>query len=169
MTRENESFRILIVDDNLEIRMVLEEHLREEGYLTDGAGSGPEALQKYEKRAYDLIVTDLNMPEMTGIQLIKEMGKKENSTEFIIITGYAALDTAIEAVKAGAFDYLVKPFRIEELTVVIKNARDKILLKKANKQLFDKLKGFYGEISRYKQWLNDEEKLAHLAPKELDT
>ncbi len=69
---------------------------------------------------------------MTGIDLIKEIAKEgEGTTEFIIITGYASLDTAIEAVKAGAYDYLVKPFRIEELKVVIKNARDKIELRKA--------------------------------------
>ncbi len=80
------------------------------------------------------------MPGMTGIELIKELAGDENTTEFIIITGYASLDTAIVAVKAGAFDYIVKPFRIEELCVVIKNAKDKIMLKKANKQLFDKLK-----------------------------
>ena len=88
-------------------------------------------------------------------------------TEFIIITGYASLDSAIEAVKAGAFDYLVKPFRIEELMVVIKNARDKIMLKKANSQLFDKLKNFYVEISKYRQWLNDEQ-VSRLVDKKLE-
>ncbi len=104
---------------------------------------------------------------MTGMELIKAISKEESSTEFIIITGYASLDTAIEAVKAGAFDYIVKPFRIEELRVVIKNARDKIMLKKANKQLFDKLRSFYFEISRYRKWLDDED-IAQFMQKELD-
>ncbi len=157
MTRKNESFRILIVDDNREIRLILEEYLREEGYAAEGAGDGREALTKHSDARYDLIITDLNMPGMTGIELIKEIGKEESTTEFIIITGYASLDTAIEAVKAGAFDYIVKPFRIEELKVVIKNAKDKIMLKKANKQLFDKLRSFYSEISRYRKWLDDED------------
>jgi YesN/AraC family two-component response regulator len=97
------------------------------------------------------------MPGMTGIDLIKEVAKDESTTEFIIITGYASLDTAIEAVKAGAFDYIVKPFRIEELKVVIKNVKDKVMLKKANKQLFDRLKSFYVEVSRYRKWLDDED------------
>jgi DNA-binding NtrC family response regulator len=154
MTSKDEPFRILIVDDNREIRSILEEYLREEGHFAEGAADGKEALAKYAQTPFDLIVTDLNMPEMTGIELIKEIAKGENTTEFIIITGYASLDSAIEAVKAGAFDYLVKPFRIEELMVVIKNAKDKIALKKANKQLFDKLKGFYFEISRYRKWLD---------------
>ena len=158
MTRKDEPFRILIVDDNREIRSILEEYLREEGYLAQGAADGKEALAKYAETAFDLIITDLNMPGMTGIELIREIaGMGENTTEFIIITGYASLDSAIESVKAGAFDYLVKPFRIEELKVVINNAKDKIVLKKANKQLFDKLKSFYFEISRYRKWLDAEQ------------
>ncbi len=161
MTRKDEPFSILIVDDNREIRGILEEYLREEGYLAQGAADGKEALAKYAETPFDLIITDLNMPGMTGIELIREIAKGENATEFIIITGYASLDSAIESVKAGAFDYLVKPFRIEELKVVIKNAKDKIALKKANKQLFDKLKGFYFEISRYRKWL-DAEQIARL-------
>ncbi len=157
MTRKDEPFSILIVDDNREIRGILEEYLREEGYLAQGAADGKEALAKYAETPFDLIITDLNMPGMTGIELVKEIAKGENTTEFIIITGYASLDSAIESVKAGAFDYLVKPFRIEELKVVIKNAKDKIVLKKANKQLFDKLKSFYFEISRYRKWLDAEQ------------
>jgi DNA-binding NtrC family response regulator len=157
MTRKSEPFRILIVDDNREIRTILEEYLKEEGHMAEGAGTAREALEKHSRTPFDLIITDLNMPGMTGMELIKEIGKGDSTTEFIIITGYASLDTAIEAVKAGAFDYIVKPFRIEELRVVIKNAKDKIMLTKANKQLFDKLKSFYFEISRYRKWLDDDE------------
>jgi DNA-binding NtrC family response regulator len=167
MAKKNESFRVLIVDDNREIRTILEEYLREEGYAAEGAGDGAEALAKHGESPFDLIITDLNMPGMTGMELIKAISKEESTTEFIIITGYASLDTAIEAVKAGAFDYIVKPFRIEELRVVIKNARDKIMLKKANKQLFDKLRSFYFEISRYRKWLDDED-IAQFMQKELD-
>jgi DNA-binding NtrC family response regulator len=168
MNSKNEPFRILIVDDNREIRTILEEYLNEEGYVAEGAIDGSEALQKHDDTPFDLIITDLNMPGMGGIDLIKEVGKDGSTTEFIIITGYASLDTAIEAVKAGAFDYIVKPFRIEELRVVIKNVRDKINLKKANKQLFDKLKSFYFEMSRYKKWL-DEDELAQFAQPEADS
>ena len=168
MTKKNESFRILIVDDNREIRTILEEYLREEGYAAEGAGDGNEALAKHGESPFDLIITDLNMPGMTGMELIKAISKEESTTEFIIITGYASLDSAIEAVKAGAFDYIVKPFRIEELRVVIKNARDKIMLKKANKQLFNKLRSFYFEISKYRKWLDDED-IAQFMQKELDS
>jgi DNA-binding NtrC family response regulator len=162
MAKKSESFRILIVDDNREIRAILEEYLREEGYEAQGAGDGKEALVLHGSSPFDLIITDLNMPGMTGIELIKELAKDGGTTEFIIITGYASLDTAIEAVKAGAFDYIVKPFRIEELKVVIKNAKDKVMLTKANKQLFDKLKSFYFEVSRYRKWLDDDD-MAHFS------
>jgi len=162
MKHRNDPFRILIVDDNREIRTILEEYLKEEGYVAEGATDGEDALKKHLDSPFDLIITDLNMPEMTGIELIRAVGKGDSPTEFIIITGYASLDTAIEAVKAGAFDYIVKPFRIEELKVVIKNARDKIALKKTNQLLFDKLKSFYFEISRYQKFL-DEDGLSQLA------
>jgi len=148
---KQETFRILIVDDNRELREILGEYLGGEGDFIDGAGDGREALEKYRTDPYDLIITDLNMPELTGIELIKEVAKYENNTEFIIITGYASLDTAIEAVKIGAFDYIVKPFRMEELKVVVKNARDKITLKNVNARLFDKLARFYEELARYRQ------------------
>jgi DNA-binding NtrC family response regulator len=168
MIKKDESFRVLIVDDNREIRSILEEYLREEGYLASGAGNAQEALDMQAQMAFDLVITDLNMPGMTGIDLIKEISKGEQGTEFIIITGYASLDTAIEAVKAGAFDYIVKPFRIEELKVVIKNVKDKVMLKKANQQLFDKLKSFYLEISRYRKVL-DEEELVQFSRAERDS
>ena len=157
MTKNSEPFRILIVDDDREIRTILVDYLRHHGYDAQGAQGGKEAIERHGDAPFDLIVTDLAMPGMTGIELIKELAADGNTTEFIIITGYASLDNAIEAVKAGAFDYILKPFRIEELGVVIKNAQDKIMLKKANKQLFDKLKSFYFEVSRYRKWLDDED------------
>ncbi|MBA4416593.1 MAG: hypothetical protein C0392_01590 [Syntrophus sp. (in: bacteria)] len=155
MNKKEEFFRILIVDDNKELREILGEYLKDEGDSVEGANNGKEALAKYNKNPYDLIITDLNMPELTGIELIKEIVKKQdNTTEFIIITGYASLDTAIEAIKVGAFDYIVKPFRMEELRVVVKNVKDKIMLKKVNAQLFKKLASFYEELERYKKQNN---------------
>jgi DNA-binding NtrC family response regulator len=151
MNNKEDVFRILIVDDNIELREILAEYLKDEGDSVEGADNGKEALAKFQKSPYDLIITDLNMPELTGIDLIKEIAKQETGTEFIIITGYASLDTAIEAIKVGAFDYIVKPFRMEELKVVVKNAKDKIMLKKMNFLLFKKLTSFYKELEKYKQ------------------
>ncbi len=150
MNSKEDVFRILIVDDNKELREILAEYLKEAGESVEGANNGREALEQFEKNPYDLIITDLNMPELTGIDLIKEVAKKETGAEFIIITGYASLDTAIEAIKVGAFDYIVKPFRMEELRVIVKNAKDKIMLKKMNALLFKKLTSFYRELEKYK-------------------
>lgn len=151
MNKTNESIRILIVDDNEELRSIMEEYLGDNDDFIEGACDGKDALKKHMEDPYDLIITDVHMPELTGIQLIRKIRERDDITEFIIITGYASLDTAIESIKIGVFDYIVKPFRIEELKVVVKNAKDKILLKKKNAELVKKLKGFYDEIERYKQ------------------
>lgn len=150
MIKRDENFRILIVDDNTELREILEEYLHDEAGQIDGASNGREALAKHSQAPYDLIITDLNMPEISGMEMIKSIKQENDITEFIIVTGYASLDSAVEAVKMGAFDYIVKPFRMEELKVVVKNARDKIVLKKLNVSLFKKLRGLYDEIERYK-------------------
>ena len=151
MNKSNENIRILIVDDNKDLREILEEYLKDGGDVTEGADNGKEALLRHNQNPYDLVITDLNMPEMSGIELMKTIRKDTDMTEFIIITGYASIDSAVEAIKIGAYDYIVKPFRMEELKVVVKNAKDKIKLKNINAQLFDKLKSFYNEIERYKQ------------------
>ena len=150
MIRKDDYFRILIVDDNRELRSIIEEYFGYSGHSIEGACDGKDALDKCMKDPYDLIITDLNMPGLMGIELIKMVRKQNNMTEFIIITGYASLDTAMDAVKVGAFDYIVKPFRVEELGVVVKNVKDKVLLKKANMELFKKLGTFYEELERYR-------------------
>jgi YesN/AraC family two-component response regulator len=124
--------------------------LREDGTHVDSAKDGKEALDRYYNAPYDLIITDLNMPEVTGIELIKKIREQDDLVEFIIITGYASLESAVEAIKAGAFDYIVKPFKVEELQVAVRNVRDKVILKKKNKALAEKLSSFYEEIDRYK-------------------
>jgi len=150
MTKKN-MFRILVVDDNAEIREIVKEYLTEDDCIIEGSDNGKNALEKYLKNPFDIIITDLMMPKMSGIDLIKQIKQINDITEFIIITGYASLDTAMEAIKLGAFDYIVKPFRIEELKVATKNAKEKIALKKTNQELIDKLKSFYYELERYRQ------------------
>lgn len=150
MTKRDEAFRILIVDDNKELLEILQEYLHNEDGQIEGASNGKEALAKHSQTPYDLIITDLNMPEISGMEMIKRIKEENDVTEFIIITGYASLDSAVEAVKMGAFDYIVKPFRMEELKVVVKNVREKVALKKLNVSLLSKLRGLYDEIDRYK-------------------
>jgi two-component system response regulator PilR (NtrC family) len=148
--KEDGKTRLLIVDDDKEILSVLSLYLEEDAdFAIDTASTEKEALAKNSAAPYDIIVTDLKMPGMGGIELIKEIKREENILEFIIITAYASVDTAIEAVKLGAFDYVVKPFKFDELRIVIKNAKDKVDLKKTNEALLRKLQDIHREIDIY--------------------
>jgi DNA-binding NtrC family response regulator len=150
MRPNSDTFQVLVVEDSKPLREMLVHVLKDDETHADSAKDGKEALDKYYNAPYDLIITDLNMPEVTGIELIKKIREQDDLVEFIIITGYASLESAIEAIKAGAFDYIIKPFKVEELKVAVRNVRDKVLLMKKNKALMEKLRGFYEEIDRYK-------------------
>jgi DNA-binding NtrC family response regulator len=150
MKPNNEILQVLVVEDSKPLREMLAHVLKDDGTQVESARDGKEALDKYYGAAYDLIITDLNMPEVTGIELIKKIREQDDLVEFIIITGYASLESAVDAIKAGAFDYIIKPFKVEELKVAVRNVRDKIILKKRNKVLVEKLRSFYEEIDRYK-------------------
>lgn len=150
MKPNDDVLQIMVVEDSKPLREMLVHVLKDDGSVVESARDGKEALEKYYSSAYDLIITDLNMPEMTGIELIKKIREMDEVVEFIIITAYASLETAVEAIKAGAYDYIIKPFKLEELKVVVRNVGDKISLQKKNKVLVEKLKGFYEEIDRYK-------------------
>ncbi len=150
MKVNNDALQILIVEDSKPLREMLAHVLKDDGAQVDSAKDGKEALDRYYGTPYDLIITDLNMPEMTGTELIKKVRQQDDIVEFIIITGYASLETAVDAIKAGAFDYIIKPFKVEELMVAVRNVKDKIVLKKKNKALMEKLRSFYEEIDRYK-------------------
>ena len=109
-----------------------------------------EALHFLEEGYIDLILTDWLLPDGNGIEFLKN----ENACQtcpIVVMTSFGSEELAVEAMKLGAFDYIVKPFRMEELKVVVKNVRDKVALKKLNASLFNKLKGLYDEIERYRQ------------------
>lgn len=117
--------KILIADDDRNLRKVLRSELSEEGFDIDEAESGGKARDLLEKEDYDVLVLDLTMPGIGGIEVLKWMKALEMSTEVIILTGNAAVPTAVEAMKLGAYDYLSKPFKMDELKVVIGKAFEK--------------------------------------------
>lgn len=166
MKSSDDQYRILIVEDDQVLREMLEHYLRTDGNTVELAVNGREGYEKHKRDSYDLIITDLNMPEMTGIDLVRSVREYDDFVEFIIITGYATLESAVEAIKIGAFDYIVKPFKLDELRVAIKNACDKITLKKSNRALLEKLKSFHEEIDRYK--LNQASSYAEKITKEME-
>lgn len=114
--------RILIVDDEDIVLKSCLRVLQKLDYEIDTAYSGQTALDNLEKKKYDIVVTDLMMPGMDGMQLLEEIKKRYPDVIVIIFTGYATVDTTRQALKAGAFDYIPKPFTPDELRNVVDNA-----------------------------------------------
>ena len=112
---ERRDFQILVVDDELIVRDSIKEWLEDESYTVDMAASGPEALDKLSTQAYHLMLTDIKMPGMDGVELLKRAHKSFPDLTVIMMTAYATVETAIEALKIGALDYLLKPFDPEIL------------------------------------------------------
>ncbi len=114
------SAKILIVDDEKPIRDSLKMVLDEEGFSTEVAADGEEALQKIQEINFDIVVTDIKMPKLDGMQLLESASKISPETFFIIMTAYASVKTAIDALRQGAFDYLIKPVEFDDLIIRIK-------------------------------------------------
>ncbi len=114
------SAKILIVDDEQTIREALSLILKEEGYQTEVAKDGEEALAKIRENNYDLVITDLKMPRMGGIELMEQIKRLAPRTSFMIITAYASLESAVQALRLGAFDYLMKPLDFDDVIIRIK-------------------------------------------------
>ena len=114
--------KLLIVEDEDTLRESLKRVLTSEGYAVDGVGSSEEALRLLEENTYDLIITDIILPGIDGIQLLKKCREKNPQVKVIIITAFASIETAVEAIRSGAFDYLVKPIMHHEINDVIRKA-----------------------------------------------
>jgi DNA-binding NtrC family response regulator len=114
--------RILIVDDEENIREILTEYLNEFGYEVTSAVNGKEALQICHNDHFDIIISDLVMRPMDGMELLGEIKKLDQDAIFIMITGYPSVDSAMEAIKKGARDYITKPFNIDEIKIKIERA-----------------------------------------------
>ena len=122
---------ILVVDDDPTVREMVARFLSVKGYLVDAADSGSRALELMEKKAYDLVLSDIVMGDIDGLDLLKEAKTKYPDIPFLLITGYASLDTAIEALRLGAHDYLQKPVNYEELLLKLQGALELVRLQRA--------------------------------------
>ncbi len=127
--------RVLVVDDEESIREFLEIMLRREKYEVETASNAKKALKLLEKENFDMIITDIQMPEMSGIELLGKVKDMDSDTVVIMITAYGSTESAVEAMKLGAYDYITKPFKIDELKIIIKNALSANTLKQENIQL----------------------------------
>src|SRR6185369_1508039 len=125
---------ILIVDDEANIRSSLEGALSREGYATDTAASVAEARTKL-RDAYDVVLLDVWFPRESGLELLGEIAESEPETVVIMMSGHASIDTAVQATRLGAFDFLEKPISLERLLVLLRNATDSLTLRSENRRL----------------------------------
>ncbi len=139
-----EKSRIIVVDDEPGMREFLEIMLQKDNYLVSTASDGAEAIQRIENDLFDLAVVDVQMPVMNGIEVLKKINEKCPETTVIMITAFASHETAIEAMKLGAYDYITKPFKIDEIKLVIRKALDKKRLERENSRLKKELETKYG-------------------------
>jgi len=133
--------KILIIDDDSSLRRVLEYNLQQEGYDVYTAADGAGGLQLFEERSPQLVITDLKMPGMTGFEVLSTVKERAPSTVVIVLTAFGAIDTAVEAMKLGAFHYLTKPFNREELKVTVLKGLQLQGLSEENRLLKEELSG----------------------------
>lgn len=116
---------ILIIDDEKAIRKTLTEILSFEGYKVEEAADGEEGLKKFREKSYDLVLCDIKMPKLDGIEFLQKAGESNPDIPIIMISGHGNIETAVEAVKKGAYDYISKPPDLNRLLITIRNAMDK--------------------------------------------
>src|SRR6185312_3941530 len=124
--------RILVVDDEPVILDILQEFLRYEGFDVTCANDGEHAVAALAKEPFDLLLTDMKMPGMGGLALLEYVAEQGRDTITIMMTGFGTVETAIEAMKLGAFDYVLKPFKPEDVVGVLRRALDKLRLTREN-------------------------------------
>jgi diguanylate cyclase (GGDEF)-like protein len=133
---------ILVVDDDPMVREVVVDAISMAGYDVDVCGDGQEALEKTAAKAYDLIVTDMRLPGLDGLSLIKELKASDSSTDVVVMTGYGSIENAVECMKAGALEYLIKPFTVDQIQVAVRKAIEHRELRRRAQE-----REFYRELS----------------------
>ena len=113
---------ILVVDDKDTVRQMLSKTLQSEGYEVDMAADGATALEKAKEKQYDLVLTDLKLPEKDGLEVLSTMKDLDPDVAVIVMTAYGTIESAVQAMKMGAFDFLTKPFDTDHLNMLIKRA-----------------------------------------------
>ena len=135
--------KVLIIDDERPIRSALRDILEYEKLQVDDAATGTEGLQKLEKDKYDLVLCDIKMPGIDGIEVLEKIMENGYATPVVMISGHGTIETAVEAVKKGAFDFIAKPLDLNRLLVTVRNALDKSIIVNENKLLKKKISKTY--------------------------
>src|SRR5678809_1747790 len=131
--------RVLVVDDEKFIRDIIADFLGMEGYIVRTAEDGSSAVNELERARYDMVISDLKMPRMGGLELLKEVSRAHPDTLTVIMTGFGTVETAIDAMKRGAYDYILKPFKVEEVVHIVQRGLEKQRLAAENLRLREAL------------------------------
>ena len=142
----NNHARLLIIDDERVALRSLEHIMKKEGYDVTSTQSGANAIRLIKEQPFDVVLTDLRMERVSGMQILSCCKETSPDTEVIMITGYATLESAVEAMKRGAFFYMAKPFKLDEVRTVVREASEKVRLKKENRHLREQIENYQGKI-----------------------
>lgn len=158
--------RILIIDDERAIRRALREILEFEGFEVDEAELGRDGVEKASTSLYDVIFCDVKMPQMDGLEVLSALNSLKNDSPVIMISGHGNLDTAVQAIKLGAFDFIEKPLDLNRILVTLRNAKDRISLVEEAKELKRTVKRIKGGaiIGESKEIMHVKEMIDKVAP-----
>jgi len=156
--------RILVIDDEQSIRNSLKEVLEYEKYEVDLATEGREGLEMFEKNQYDVVLCDIKMPKMDGIEVLEEIFEQVSDIPIIMISGHGNIDTAVESLKKGAYDFIEKPLDLNRLLITIKNAIEKGSLVTETRALKKKVSKKYEMVGESKAILKVKDMIDRVAP-----
>ncbi|MEW6366594.1 MAG: response regulator [Acidobacteriota bacterium] len=148
MTLRPTPFRVLVVDDDADLRDALADYFGQKGLSVVSAPDGEEAIRMIEASAepFQIVLADLVMPHKTGLEVLKAAKEKFPDAHVVIVTGYASLESAVEAVRLGAYDYILKPFRMDEMEVLLKHVGERIGLLHENRDLVNNLRDLHDRL-----------------------
>lgn len=155
---------ILVIDDEKAIRKALNEILSFEGFTVDEAADGAEGVKKIRENNYDCILCDIKMPKMDGMEVLQIAKQEKPDIPFIVISGHGSIETAVDAVKKGAYDYISKPPDLNRLLITLRNAMDKKLLVAETKQLRKRISRGFEMIGASEPMMRINETIAKVAP-----
>src|SRR3990172_119411 len=136
----SDSYLILAVEDDVALRTLYAEYLENKGYRVDTAATGTEGMDKMKSHVFDLVLIDLRLPDMNGIDILKQIRDKSPDTVSIVLSGHATLELTIEAISLGAFDFLIKPVQLAKLQLTVENGLEKRKISLHNQKLISELR-----------------------------
>lgn len=151
-------WRVLVVDDEVNVLDILRDFLTDQNYYVETAGSGEEGIDKLRTQDFDLVVADINLPGIDGLEVVRSAKAHDENICIIVVTGFASTSTAIEALRQGAYDYVTKPFDLREVAQIIERGLERRRLTIENKRLLRSLTEVNVELQRHEQILKEQVK-----------